>query len=438
MTDDSTLLRRYATDRSETDFAELVRRHVDFVYSAALRQVNGDAHLAQDVTQLVFTDLARKAGSIAGHPVLAGWLFTSTRFAAAKLVRAARRREAREQEAILMQTNSPADAAIEWERVRPVLDEALAELDERDREAILLRYLGGHDFAEVGVRLSLSANAARMRVDRAVDKLRILLARRGATSTAGALAIALANQAVVAAPAGLAAAVTGAAVAGTGPMAAFAFMSLSKLQLTVAGAALVAGTGFYAVQAKQNAELRAELAGLPASDGEIRRLRAENTDLERTIRQTRTLQVTPAELAQLQAAVAAKQEAFKAAAKARAPGPSAGSKSIPVSGPTYSMAELDRKPVPVKSGLAPPTFPADLAAAGMEGSVLVSFVIDATGRVQEAEAVESTHRGFEAAAVAAVEKWQFTPGSKDGREVNVSVRQRILFTNGELGQADWF
>ena len=81
MDDDAALLRRYAADRTEEAFAELVRRHVDFVYSAALRQANGDVHLAQDATQQVFTDLARKAAVLADRPVLAGWLFTSTRYA---------------------------------------------------------------------------------------------------------------------------------------------------------------------------------------------------------------------------------------------------------------------------------------------------------------------------------------------------------------------
>src|SRR5436190_21972217 len=102
MLDDAELLRRYATTRAEDDFAELVRRHVNLVYSAALRQVNGDTHLAQDVTQDVFTDLARKAESVASHRVLAGWLFTSTRFAAAKAVRGERRRHVREEAAHLM------------------------------------------------------------------------------------------------------------------------------------------------------------------------------------------------------------------------------------------------------------------------------------------------------------------------------------------------
>src|SRR5882757_3901246 len=102
MKDDAALLTGYVQNRSESDFAELVRRHLNLVYSAALRQVNGDIHLAQDVTQLVFTDLARKAAALAGHRVLAGWLFTSTRFAADKLVRGEQRRRNREQEAQLM------------------------------------------------------------------------------------------------------------------------------------------------------------------------------------------------------------------------------------------------------------------------------------------------------------------------------------------------
>src|SRR5213595_1088127 len=123
MLEDAELLRRYSEDRSEEAFAELVRRHVNLVHSAALRQVNGDAHLAADVAQLVFTDLARKAGALAGHRVLAGWLFTSTRFAASKLVRGERRRHSREQEAQLMQELTRDSAApLDWDRVRPILD----------------------------------------------------------------------------------------------------------------------------------------------------------------------------------------------------------------------------------------------------------------------------------------------------------------------------
>src|SRR5688500_2910236 len=98
MSDDAELIRRYACARDEDAFSELVRRHRGLVYQAALRQVGGDAHLAHDVAQSVFTDLARKAGQLQGRAVLAGWLYTSTRFAAAQVVRAERRRRGREAE----------------------------------------------------------------------------------------------------------------------------------------------------------------------------------------------------------------------------------------------------------------------------------------------------------------------------------------------------
>src|ERR1051325_2152771 len=123
MKSDGQMLREYSETRSEEVFAELVRRRVDLVYSAALRQVNGDTHLAQDVTQSVFTDLARKSGSLCHRDDLAGWLFTSTHFAAAKVVRAEQRRRVREQEAHAMQEmlHSP-KPDFDWETLRPVLD----------------------------------------------------------------------------------------------------------------------------------------------------------------------------------------------------------------------------------------------------------------------------------------------------------------------------
>ena len=107
---DSELLRRYAENGCEAAFTDLVKRHLDLVYSAAMRQVGGDTHLAQDVAQTVFLDLARKAASITPRSVLTGWLYTSTRYAATKVVRGEQRRRAREQEAYTMQelNNTPA------------------------------------------------------------------------------------------------------------------------------------------------------------------------------------------------------------------------------------------------------------------------------------------------------------------------------------------
>ncbi len=210
MTTDAELLNRYATRRDEAAFAELVRRHLDHVYSTALRLVGGDMHLAEDVAQTVFTDLARKAGLLRGHAVLSGWLHTGARFAAAKAVRSEQRRRQREQSALAMPTNSATEP--DWEQVRFVLDEAIGELGEADRNALLLRYFEKKPLAQIGTALGLSENAARMRVDRALDKLRAQLALRGITSTVVALGTALAQNAVQTAPPALGARVASQAV----------------------------------------------------------------------------------------------------------------------------------------------------------------------------------------------------------------------------------
>lgn len=439
MKDDATLLRAYARDRSEGDFAELVRRHVNLVYSAALRQVNGDTHLAEDVTQLVFSDLARKAARLADHRVLAGWLFTSTRFAAAKLVRGEQRRRAREQEAQSMQETSDQTAAVDWARVGPVLDETLAKLSERDREAILLRYLEGRDYAEVGAKLSLSDNAARMRVDRAVDKLRLLLARRGVTSSATAISLALGQQAVASAPIGLAATVTssvlGSVAIGGGVAATLTFMSVTKLQIGIASAALLAGTGAYVIQENQTASLRAELVALQRAPEDLGTLHAENQQLARATSAAETLRVADAELVRLREEAAAVQSRLQAsvpsppAQRARAPGA-----SRPVD--AFAMNQLDQRPKMNRA--VPPAYPAAMAKAGISGDVTVELVIDATGNVAQARVLGSSRPEFEAAALKAVTQWKFDPGQKNGRMVNTRVTQKIEFNLDQMPPDTWF
>ena len=438
MKDDATLLQGYSRKRSQGDFAELVRRHVNLVYSAALRQVNGDAHLAQDVTQSVFTDLSRKAGSLLGHRVLAGWLFTSTRFAAAKVVRSEQRRRRREQEAHAMQDISASDASVslDWERIRPVLDDAMAGLEERDRDAILLRYMEGCDFAQVGKRLSLSDNAARMRVDRAVDKLRSLLARRGVTSTAGALALALTNQAVVAAPIGLVATVTGAAlVTGGGTAAIFTFMSLTKLQLGITSAVIVAGVSGYLVQEKNNTALRNELASIQPPAGEITRLQETNQRLGLTESDAATLAVDDAELQQLRDEAATVQNRLRAGALVAAQ-PSAATNPSPLRKEIFTVDQLDQKPR--LTGPVQPAYPYAMSVAGISGKVVVEFVIDASGKVSDAHVVQSSHPEFEAPTVAAVNKWQFDPGRKSGQRVNTRATQLMEFNLDDRPPAEWF
>src|SRR5271163_788834 len=138
---DGELLRRYAREHSETAFEELVRHHINLVHSAALRQVNYDTHLAEDVTQAVFADLARKAAKLVHHPSLTAWLYTSTRFVAANIRRTEQRRATREEEAHAMNAIHPTqESEPDWAQIRPLLDEAMHTLDDRDREAVLLHH----------------------------------------------------------------------------------------------------------------------------------------------------------------------------------------------------------------------------------------------------------------------------------------------------------
>ena len=212
MMDDEQLLGAYARERSESAFGELVARHIDFVYSTALRVVNGDSHLAQDVAQTVFIHLARKAGSLPDDVALPGWLHRLTCYTATKAVRAERRRQSREQTAMEMRALDD-NTRPEWEQVAPYLDESLNRLNSADRDALVLRFLKQQDLRAVGVALGISDDAAQKRVDRALEKLHVLLKHRGATLSAAALGTALATEAVTAAPAGLAASVAGAALA---------------------------------------------------------------------------------------------------------------------------------------------------------------------------------------------------------------------------------
>ena len=230
MNDDTALLRRYAEEGHEPAFTELVRRHVDLVYGAALRRTGGDAHRAAEVAQHVFTTLARDARKLVRHPQLAAWLHTATRNAALNLMISEQRRQARETAALALDSVGGCGAAgPAWEQVQPLLDAAIDELPETDRAAVVLRFLERRPFAEIGAALRVSEDAARVRTDRALDKLRVILGRRGVTSTVAALGAVMAVQAMVAAPSGLAAslALGSLTAAGVGASATTFFSILS-------------------------------------------------------------------------------------------------------------------------------------------------------------------------------------------------------------------
>lgn len=246
MPDDAALLRQFAEMHSETAFAELVRRHIDAVYSSAVRRLAGDIHLAEDVTQQVFVALARRAAQVAHHPATSAWLHLTTRNLAAQAVRSERRRRAREQQhAAMPHDSSHPSSSVDWSRLAPVIDGAIDQLNERDRTAVLLRFIENRAFADIGRTLRISEDAARMRVDRALEKLRAILSRHGLSSTSTALALALTHHAVAAAPATLAANATSfalstaASAAATSALGAFSLMTSVKFIGSAASIALL-------------------------------------------------------------------------------------------------------------------------------------------------------------------------------------------------------
>src|ERR1019366_3286101 len=263
MTDSHTLLSSYARTGSESAFRELVSRYIDLVYSTAYRLVAGDAESAQDAAQTVFLALAAKARTLPEDVMLGGWLHQHTRFVAGGLMRTERRRQLRERQAAEM--NSIEDhSASNLAQVAPVLDEAIGQLDEEDRTAILLRFFERKDFRGVGEALGSSEEAARKRVGRALEKLHVLLRQRGATLSAAALGTALAAEAVTAAPAGLAGTTAGialASAAASGGITAtlLKLMTMTKVKFGLIGVIVIPGAATpLAIQTQSQARLREE------------------------------------------------------------------------------------------------------------------------------------------------------------------------------------
>lgn len=256
---DLELLARYDRDKAEDAFAELVRRHLSMVYSAALRQVRSQ-HLAEEVAQSAFLKLARQAGQLKAHGVLPAWLHQVTRREAIDVVRREASRHLREQ--IAFERNASDANASDWQQIEPLLDEAMDSLDENDRHAVLLRYFENKPLRAVGQSLGVSDDAAQKRVSRAVERLREFLVRRGVTVGLSGLIAAISANALQAVPVGLSSFITSATIAGTFGASAFATASkiivMTTLQKTLVAAVLVAAitTGIYEARQASISERR--------------------------------------------------------------------------------------------------------------------------------------------------------------------------------------
>ncbi len=270
-TDDMELVRQYVAAQSESAFATLVSRHANLVYSAALRRV-GNPQLAEEVTQAVFIILARKAGSLNTQTILPGWLYRTAGYVSGHALKQELRRQQREQEAFMQSLANQAESEA-WPQIKPLLEEAMLQLGQTDRDALVLRFFEGRNMKEVGAVLGTSEGATKMRVNRAVEKLRKYFSRYGVTLTVATIAGAISTNSVQAAPAMLVKTATAVALA-KGASASTSTLTLIKGALKVmawskaktaivAGAAVLlaagGGTAIYEAQRRPEKDGPAEI-----------------------------------------------------------------------------------------------------------------------------------------------------------------------------------
>ena len=278
---DLDLLKHYARDNAQDAFAEIVRRHLDLVHAAALRQVRSP-QLAEEVAQSVFADLARQTHRLAPDTILSAWLYEITRRTAIDVVRREARRQLREQ--IATEMNAMNATTADWVHVEPLLDEAMHALDKTDRAAVLLRYVENKSLREVGAALGTSDDAAQKRVTRAVERLREFFAQRGVTVGASGLVVVISANAVQAAPVGLAATLCQAAfvsaTAGSGTLSVLKFMTTTKLKAGAISAVVVASAvTTLVIQQQSQANLRSTDATLQQQAEQMVQLQSENQRL---------------------------------------------------------------------------------------------------------------------------------------------------------------
>lgn len=283
---DPELLQAYAAHKSEAAFAAIVHRYVDLIFSAAFRML-GDVDAAKDVTQNVFVALVQNSGKLIDRPALAGWLHNTARNLAAKSIRSDTRRRTHEQEAAIMNEILSTQSDANWDDISPYLDEALGELGDSDRDALLLRYFKNHDLRTIGARLGISEDAAQKRVSRAVERLREFFARRGIAVAASGLVIVLSANAVQAAPVGLGASISmistaGGAAGGITTLNFLRILAMTKLKTGMIAAVIAAGIAIpVVIHHRMQTQLNAANEQLRQQIERNNQLAAENENLSK-------------------------------------------------------------------------------------------------------------------------------------------------------------
>jgi len=291
-----------------------------------------------------------------------------------------------------------------------VLDQAMCELKEGDRDALLLRFFQSRTLAEVGEVLGLSENAARMRVDRALDKLHGLLVRRGIKSTATALGLVLADQLATAVPATLASTVTSAALASAASATgARLFMGMTKIQIVIAASLVVAGGLALWSQRQTESQLQAENSALLQQTAEISQQKNETARLEADTQTAAVLRREASALDGLHAEEVQLRQAVLDRARLASADTARFQQTPPDGKPLYSIQQLDRV-LWAKFRAQPVVYPADLKKIGVGGEALMEFTVRPDGTIDDIEAVKSTHDAFAVVAQEAHAKGSSHPG----------------------------
>ena len=340
---DSELIGEFNARRSERAFAALVQRHINLVFATALRQV-GDRGIAEEVTQIVFVALAQCSGKLGRHPTIAGWLYQTTLNKSRERLRSELRRHRREQVAVNLEL-ARAEGDSVWAPVVPLLDDALLELGERDRVAVILHFMEGQTFREVGSVLGVGEDAARKRVKNCLDQLMAFFRRRGFAVPVVAAGAPLFSLSSPAAPAGLAASAatagfTAAKVAGGSSLISFTLMATTQKVLIAASVVVAVGAGIYEGHKasgfqKQAQALQQQQAALAEENRQLSTARDEDRQQLTALRdENERLNRNTAELAGLRSEVALLRRNHASAREQAVQSPSAAAAATAPSSPT--------------------------------------------------------------------------------------------------------
>jgi RNA polymerase sigma factor (sigma-70 family) len=380
---------------------------------------------------MVFIALARKAARLASHPALPAWLHRSTQLAAADLIRRESRRTHYEAAAARVNPVQAAEVPPEWSSARPILDKTIDGLGGSDRAAIVLRYFAALSYAEIGRRLRVSENAARMRVERGLDKLREQLRRQGVTSTSAVLGAWLTSEAGAAVPSAvIASAVSLAsspiALAGgaIGSGAILSFMATNKFAWGALGAVALGASVATTTELRQTSVLDSKINALNQELGngnaDVRDHATRAEALRRNSEDRLQFDSLSQRLASVRAQIVQYRARLAANAHASRDVNSEASNSAP-----YEVGSVDVPPRAISQRA--PKYPPAMRVAGQSGQATIDFIVDAGGFVRNAYAISSTNPAFEQPALDAVEAWTFSAGQKSVSAVDVHLQVPIKF-----------